>query len=107
VSQGFVRKLMARPVEPTDSIVLSPGLGYVDIHRSRQLMWDVYHWQTATRDRPTGWVDPPSGSILQLYSVVYGGMSETFRKAGDSTLAARSDSVAREVSEELRQGSAF
>ncbi len=107
VSQGFVRKLMPRPVEPTDSIVLSPGLGYVDIHRSRQLMWDVYHWQTATRDRPTGWVDPPSGSILQLYSVVYGGMSETFRKAGDSTLAARSDSVAREVSEELRQGSAF
>ena len=107
VSQGFVRKLMARPVEPTDSIVLSPGLGYVDIHRSRQLMWDVYHWQTATRDRPTGWVDPPSGSILQLYSVVYGGMAETFRKAGDSTLAARSDSVAREVSEELRQGSAF
>ena len=107
VSQGFVRKLMARPVEPTDSIVLSPGLGYVDIHRSRQLMWEVYHWQTATRDRPTGWVDPPSGSILQLYSVVYGGMSETFRKAGDSTLAARSDSVAREVSEELRQGSAF
>lgn len=107
VSQGFVRKLMARPVQPTDSIVLSPGLGYVDIHRSRQLMWDVYHWRTATRDRPTGWVDPPSGSILQLYSVVYGGMSETFRKAGDSTLAARSDSVAREVSEELRQGSAF
>jgi hypothetical protein len=107
VSQGFVRKLMPRPVEPTDSIVLSPGLGYVDIPRSRRLMWDVYHWQTATRDRPTGWVDPPSGSILQLYSVVYGGMSETFRKAGDSTLAARSDSVAREVSEELRQGSAF
>ncbi len=107
VSQGFVRKLMPAPVEPRDGIVLSQGLGYVDIPRTRTLLWDVYHWQSATRDRPFGWVDPPSGSILQLYSVVYGGMSETFRSVGDSTLAARADSVAREVSEELRQGAAF
>ncbi|MGH7580239.1 MAG: hypothetical protein ACREM9_08710, partial [Gemmatimonadales bacterium] len=107
VSQGFVRKLMREPVTPGDSVVLSEGLGFVDILRSRRLMWDVYHWKTATRDRPVGWVDPPSGSILQLYSVVYGGMAETFRKAGDSTMAARADSVAREVSEELRQGAAF
>ena len=107
VSQGFVRKLMPEPVTPGDSVVLSQGLGFVDVPRSRKLMWDVYHWETATKDRPAGWVDPPSGSILQLYSVVYGGMSETFRKAGDSTMAARADSVARKVSEELRQGAAF
>jgi hypothetical protein len=107
VSQGFVRKLMPAPVTPGDSVVLSQGLGFVDVPRSRKLLWEVYHWQTASRDRPAGWVDPPSGSILQLYSVVYGGMSETFREAGDSALAARADSVAREVTEELRQGSAF
>jgi hypothetical protein len=107
VSQGFVRKLMPTPVEANDSIVLSPGLGYVDLPRTETLLWDVYHWRTATRQRPAGWVDPPSGSILQLYSVIYGGVSETLRKAGDSTLAARADSVAREVSEELRRGSAF
>ena len=91
---------------PTRSC-LSQGLGYVDLPRTRALLWDVYHWQTATRERPAGWVDPPSGSILQLYSVVYGGVSETLRKAGDSTGAARADSVAREVSEELRRGAAF
>ncbi len=107
VSQGFVRKLMPAPVAPSDSVVLSPGLGYVDLPRTRKLLWDVYHWKTATKDRPVGWVDPPSGSILQLYSVVYGGSSETLAKAGDSTLAARADSVAREVSEELRQGGEF
>jgi hypothetical protein len=107
VSQGFVRKLMPTPVTTNDSIVLSPGLGYVDLPRTKALLWDVYHWKTATRDRPAGWVDPPSGSILQLYSVVYGGVSETLAKAGDSTLAARADSVAREVSEELREGVAF
>ena len=107
VSQGFVRKLMPTPVNANDSIVLSPGLGYVDLPRTKKLMWDVYHWPTATRERPAGWVDPPSGSILQLYSVIYGGTSETLKRAGDSTLAARADSVAREVSEELRRGSAF
>jgi hypothetical protein len=79
----------------------------VDLPRTRALLWDVYHWSTATRERPAGWVDPPSGSILQLYSVIYGGVSETLAKAGDSTGAARADSVAREVSEELRRGAAF
>jgi hypothetical protein len=107
VSQGFVRKLMPAPVAPNDSIVLSPGLGFVDLPRTKRLLWDVYHWKTATQDRPVGWVDPPSGSILQLYSVVYGGSSQTLAKAGDSTLAARADSVARKVSEELRQGAEF
>jgi hypothetical protein len=107
VSQGFVRKLMPTPVVPNDSIVLSPGLGYVDLPRTRELLWDVYHWRTATKVRPAGWVDPPSGSILQLYSVIYGGVSETFAKAGDSTGAARADSVAKGVSEVLKRGSAF
>ena len=107
VSQGFVRKLMPTPVSPTDSIVLSPGLGYVDLPRSTRLLFDVYHWKTATKDRPVGWVDPPSGSILQLYSVVYGGTSETLRQAGDTALAARADSVARAVTGELREGAAF
>jgi hypothetical protein len=107
VSQGFVRKLMPVPVMASDSVVLSPGLGYVDLPRTTKLLWDVYHWRTATKYRPAGWVDPPSGSILQLYSVVYGGTSETLAKAGDKTLAARADSVAREVSEELRRGAEF
>ena len=106
VSQGFVRKLMPTPVVANDSIVLSPGLGYLDLPRTEKLLWDVYHWQTATRDRPDGWVDPPSGSILQLYSVVYGGAARLCQ-GGDSTLAARADSVARAVSGELRQGAEF
>jgi len=107
VSQGFVRKLMPSPVAPSDSVVLSPGLGFIDLPRTRKLLWDVYHWKTATKDRPVGWVDPPSGSILQLYSVVYGGSAHVLAQAGDSALAARADSVAREVNEELRQGAEF
>jgi hypothetical protein len=101
VTHGFVRKLMPAPVQPNDTIVLSQGLGYVDRPRTKTLLWNVYHWQTATRLRPFGWVDPPSGSILQLYAVIYGGAARVFETAGDTALASRADSVAREVNREL------
>jgi hypothetical protein len=46
-------------------------------------------------------VDPPSGSILQLYSVVYGGVARVYEAAGDTVRAARADSIARQVNREL------
>ena len=107
VSQGLVRKLMPKPVTATDSIVLSPSLGYIDVPRTEKLLWDVYHWPAAARDRPRGWVDRPSGSILQLYAVVYGGAAKVFEKTGRKDLAARADSVARGVSKNLSPGSSF
>ncbi|MEO8089940.1 MAG: DUF2723 domain-containing protein [Gemmatimonadales bacterium] len=107
VSQGFVRKLMPRPVVANDSIVLSPSLGFLDLPRTEKLLWDVYHWRAATRNRPRGWVDRPSGSILQLYSVVYSGAARAFAKAGNNALAARADSVAREVAQNFTPGSPF
>jgi hypothetical protein len=107
VSHGFVRKLMPKTVKPTSTVVLSQGLGYVDVPRTKALLWDVYHWQTATRRRPYGWVDPPSGSILQLYAVVYNGAARVFETMGDSALAAKADSVAREVNRELSGRSLF
>jgi Protein of unknown function (DUF2723) len=104
VTHGFVRKLMPTPVAASDSVVLSTGLGYLNLPRSKALLWDVYHWQVATRNRPRGWVDQPSGSILQLYAVVYGGAARAFEAAGDTALAARADSVSRQVSAELNRG---
>src|SRR5690349_4450364 len=101
VSQGFVRKLMPTLVQPNDSIVLSQGLGYLDVPRTSTLLWDTYHWSTATRNRPFGWVDPPSGSILQLYSVVYGGVARTYEAQKDTVHAQKADSIAREVNREL------
>jgi transmembrane protein TMEM260 (protein O-mannosyltransferase) len=101
VSQGFVRKLMPKVVQPNDSIVLSQGLGYLDLPRSSSLLWDVYHWKTAVRDRPFGWVDPPSGSILQLYAVVYGGVARTYETTHDTLHTQKADSIAREVNREL------
>ena len=107
VSQGFVRKLMSRPVVPNDSIVLNPSLGYMNLPRTEKLLWDVYHWKSAARERPRGWVDLPSASILQLYSVVYGGSAKSFAAAGQGVQAARADSVANAVSRNLNRGEPF
>ena len=87
---------MPTPVVASDSIVLSPGLGYVDLPRTKKLLWDVYHWRTATSDRPAGL----GGSAVRLDPpALFGGLRRVVgdaRKAGDSTLAARADSVAAE-----------
>jgi Protein of unknown function (DUF2723) len=107
VSQGFVRKLMPKPVVPSDSIVLNPSLGYLDLPRTEKLLWDVYHWKAAARERPRGWVDQPSGSILQLYAVVYGGAAKSLQSAGQKAEAARADSVANAVSQSLGRGQPF
>ena len=104
VSQGFVRKLMPKPVVANDSIVLNPSLGFMNVPRTQKLLWDVYHWKSATRDRPRGWVDQPSGSILQLYAVVYGGAAKTFAAEGRKDLAAKADSVANAVARNLGRG---
>jgi hypothetical protein len=107
VSQGLVRKLMPKPVVPNASIVLSSSLGYLDLPRTEKLLWDVYHWKSAARNRPRGWVDGPSGSILQLYAVVYGGASKAFASAGQATQAARADSVAKQVMRNLSRENLF
>ncbi|HEX5633742.1 MAG TPA: DUF2723 domain-containing protein [Gemmatimonadales bacterium] len=97
VSQGFVRKLMPTKVTPSDSIVLSPVVGFMDLPRTKRLMWENYHWQSAARERPFGWIDPPSGSILQLYAVMYQALGVTLRQQGDTAAAVRADSIAAAV----------
>ena len=103
VGQGMVRKLMSKPVAANDSIVLSAGLGYLDLARTKRLLWEVYHWQAAARERPFGWVDAPSSSILSLYAIVYAGTADAMRQKGDTALAAKADSVARAVQMEIRK----
>jgi hypothetical protein len=102
VSQGLVRKLFPRRIEPGGNIILSQ-MGYTDLDRTRALLEKHYRWDAASRSRPRGWVDAPSSSILRLYSIVYGGMAATFRQQGDSGLAALADSIARAVDTEVRK----
>jgi hypothetical protein len=102
LTTGLVRKLSPRKVEPGGPIALNRGLGYIDLERSRTLLFETYNFDAASRARPRGWVDRPSQSILSLYSVVYGTAAASFRAAGDSTLATRADSVAKAVDANLK-----
>jgi hypothetical protein len=102
VTQGFVRRLNDGVVTPKPPIVLSAGMGLMDLDRTRSLLWKAYKVISAARNRPRGWVDDPSKSILELYEVVYAGYAATLRQQGDTTGAVRADSVARAVSASLR-----
>jgi hypothetical protein len=102
VTEGLVRRLNPSPLKEGGSIVLNRGLGYMDIDRTKRLLFGTYDYDAAARARPRGWVDRPSQSILSLYSVIYGTTASTFLQAGDSALSVRSDSIARAVEENLK-----
>lgn len=102
VSQGLVRKLSTTRVDSTTNIVLTP-MGFTDVERTKALLRS-YRWESAARDRPAGWIDVPSASILRLYSIIYGGMAGTLREHGDSALAALADSISKRVDAQVRKG---
>jgi hypothetical protein len=101
MTEGLVRRLSPTPLKAGGSVVLNKGLGYVDLDRTRRLLFETYAYRSASRARPSGWVDRPSQSILSLYSVVYGTTATSFQEAGDSALGARSDSIAHAVEASL------
>lgn len=102
VTQGFVRKLYPAAVNPKPPVVMSAGMGWMDLERTKALLWNGYRWESAARPRPRGWTDEPSQSILELYGVIYAGVGATLRQEGDTVLAARADSIANAVSQSLR-----
>ncbi len=101
-TEGLVRRLNSSPLKEGGSMVINRGLGFVDIDRTRKLLFNTYDYAAAARERPRGWVDRPSQSILSLYSVIYGTTAASFRQAGDTSLAVRSDSIAHAVEENLK-----
>lgn len=102
VTQGFVRKLYSEAVTPNGPVVMSAGMGWMDLERTKSLLWNAYRWQSAARPRATGWVDQPSRSILELYAVIYDGIGRTLLQQGDNAGAAQADSVSAAVVKSLR-----
>ena len=96
VTEGFARRLLSEPVQVGDSVVTVPGYGILDVPRSTELLWEVYHGDTAARPRPFGWIDDPSEGIITLYAIGYAALAEAVRDT-DSTLSARSSARADSV----------
>jgi hypothetical protein len=74
--QGLVRKLLPDSLGPSDSTAFMAGLGWIELPRTRALMFETYHYESAARSRPRGWTDVPSEGILSLYWVVYAAWAE-------------------------------
>ncbi len=89
----MVRRVAPRPLEEAPGIVNLRSLGWVDLGRTDTLLFQVYHPESAARDRLQGWPDPPSEGILSLYALLYAGYAQylSLQVADDSTV--RADSV--------------
>jgi hypothetical protein len=82
VTEGLVRRLRPYPVVPSDSVRLSQVQGrFVDVARTTQLGFDVYHRAEAARPRRRGWVDRPSQNILLPYILTYDTIAEITRES--------------------------
>ena len=91
---------MPEPVEPTDDLIQVSTLGWIELQRTRDLLFDVYHTESATRQRPFGWPDQPSESILTLYAIMYATFAQLLAaQAADST-GATTDSVTAALAEQ-------
>lgn len=94
LGHGLARKLMPDSVRTNDSTALVPGLGFIEIPRTRTLLFDVYHAEGVARDRPRGWLDVPSEGILSLYWVMYVAWSEVVKqRMADKNVKLRPDSA--------------
>jgi hypothetical protein len=98
---GLVRRLEPVAIMPGDSLILSEGLGYMDLPRTRALL-DSYRWREIARPRRYGWVDIPSQTMPNLYSIIYGTSAATFLARGDTAAALRADSVATAIERSTR-----
>ncbi|MEO8199454.1 MAG: DUF2723 domain-containing protein [Gemmatimonadota bacterium] len=101
VTQGLVRRVNQTPIVPNDSIVLSRGFGYLNVPRTTELLWKTYHVASATRQRPRGWVDPPSSPMLRLYRLLYQIAGDAYLSRGDTASSVRADSVVAQIERNL------
>ncbi len=102
VTQGLARKLMPAPVRAAPGLVFDRRLGWMDLDRTRSLLFEVYHSQSVARRRPLGWVDKASESMLVVYGLTYAVYADLQRAPKDSSradpaLAIRADSLAQRI----------
>jgi len=68
----------------------------VNLKRSTALLFNVYHAESAARQRPRGWVDQPSEGILTTYGIVYYALAQELQ-AKEPTLAMRAQLLAQSI----------
>jgi hypothetical protein len=100
VGQGMARKVVPQLPEPSEDLIQVNTLGWVEVQRTRDLLFDVYHAESAARDRPFGWPDQPSESILTLYAILYATFSQLLASQATDSTGVVSDSATAALAEQ-------
>jgi hypothetical protein len=97
LGQGLVGQILPEPVQASDSTIYVQTLGWMDTKTTQTFVTEVYHPETVARDRPFGWIDQPSESIITLYAVVYAAFAEAIAATSRDSTGAITDSTALEL----------
>ncbi len=79
----------------------SQSMGMVDLARTKALLFEVYHRDSATCVHPGGWYDPPSADMLGIYQWAYGAFASVLQEHGDTARAAEAYGIAEGVRKAL------
>jgi hypothetical protein len=71
LGQGMVRVLVKDSLAQSDTVQVMQEFGFVNVPRTKELLFNVYHAHTAARYRPLGWIDVPSENIPATYAYMY------------------------------------
>ena len=106
VTQGMVKKLMPKPVAPSDDIVLIPGEGAMDVTRSMALWKDVF---TATKSLAArnGWVDDASVGIPDLYVISGITLAEALAQTGRTEESRTVYDQSKQIATAMRRAQIF
>lgn len=85
MGQGLVRVLVQGPLVANDTIQSMQDMGWVDLPRTKALLFGVYHAHTAARYRPRGWIDVPSENIPATYAYLYQTIGLLLAKSDQAT----------------------
>jgi hypothetical protein len=89
LGEGMARRIMTDSISVADGAAPVRTLGWIDPGRHETLLFELYHYESAARPRPLGWVDTPSEGILSLYALIYAGWAEhATATLGDSATTA-------------------
>jgi hypothetical protein len=101
ISQGLASKVFIPPGAPTRDTLLMPGIGWLDVPRTRAL-WDSVFVGTKSMATRRRWVDQPSAGIPYIYVATAVGLSEALRVTGALDESRTVMSTAKRIVDNLR-----
>jgi hypothetical protein len=101
ITQGLASKVFIPPKAPTRDTLLMPGIGWLDVPRSRAL-WDSVFVGTKSMATRRRWVDQPSAGIPYMYVATAVGLGEALRVTGAEGESRSVMATAKRIVENLR-----